>query len=274
MSEVLIVIPARYGSTRLPGKPLKAIAGIEMIKRVADIAANVCTYYRECNYVVATDDQRIQDFCSHHNIPSVMTSESCKSGTDRSWDAVQQLENKPKFVINLQGDNPLCPPWFITALIDEWKRTQIAGVYTAYVALNWQELDKLRETKSVTPHSGTTVQIDKQGYALTFSKAILPVIRKEDAMREQEALSPVKRHIGLYAYTYDALQDFFKWDSGIYEECEGLEQMRFLENGTPIKMVKVGYQGRIGMSGVDSPEDIERAETIIKQCGEFDFYAE
>ena len=272
MSEVLIVIPARYGSTRLPGKPLKAIAGVEMIKRVADIAAHVCSNYDNCMYLVATDNELVESFCHENSIPSAMTAESCKSGTDRSWDAVQQFETKPKFIINLQGDNPLCPPWFIAALIDEWQRTQIEGVYTAFVTMDWQELDQLRETKLVTPHSGTTVQIDKQGYALTFSKAILPVIRKEDKMREQQALSPVKRHIGLYAYTYDALQDFFKWDSGVYEGCEGLEQMRFLENGTPIKMVKVDYQGRIGMSGVDSIEDIKRAENIIAECGEFSFY--
>ncbi|WP_375751450.1 manno-octulosonate cytidylyltransferase [Vibrio sp. HN007] len=273
MSKILIVIPARYGSTRLPGKPLLKIRGIEMIKRVSAIAENVSIQYEDCSYVVATDDERIEKFCQLNNIPSVMTSESCKSGTDRSWDAVKHVEQKPEFVINLQGDNPLCPPWFITSLIDEWLNTQTKGVYTAYVPLNWEELDKLREVKEVTPHSGTTVQIDRSGYAITFSKGILPVLRKEESLREKLAVSPVKRHIGLYAYTYDALESFFEWDEGIYEACEGLEQMRFIENETPIKMVEVGYQGRIGMSGVDSPEDIARAEAIIDQCGEFDFLA-
>lgn len=273
MSKILIVIPARYGSTRLPGKPLLRIRGIEMIKRVAAIAEHVSSQYDDCDYVVATDDQRIESFCQENSIPSVMTSESCKSGTDRSWDAVKHLEQKPEFVINLQGDNPLCPPWFITSLIDEWLGSQTKGVYTAYVPLSWEELDKLREVKKVTPYSGTTVQIDRSGNALTFSKSILPLLRKEEKLREKMALSPVKRHIGLYAYTYEALENFFTWDEGVYEACEGLEQMRFIENETPIKMVEVGYQGRIGMSGVDSPEDVERAEAIIDQCGEFDFLA-
>lgn len=270
MSKILIVIPARYGSTRLPGKPLLKIRGIEMIKRVAAIADYVSLLYESCSYVVATDDIRIEAFCNENSIPSVMTSKSCNSGTDRCWDTVQNMQNKPEFILNLQGDNPLCPPWFITSLIDEWLNKQSLGVYTAYVSLSWLELDKLKEVKKTTPFSGTTVQIDKSGNALTFSKSILPTIRKEEPLRDELQISPVKRHIGLYAYTYDALENFFKWDEGVYEVCEGLEQMRFVENEVPIKMVEVSYQGRIGMSGVDSPEDISRAEKIIEQCGEFD----
>jgi len=271
MTEVLIVIPARYDSSRLPGKPLKKIFGIEMIKRVADIAAYVSRQYDNCSYVVATDDDRIERFCSENSIPSVMTSKTCNSGTDRSWDAVKNMDGKPEFVLNLQGDNPLCPPWFITGLINDWLNGRKKGVYTAYVPLSWEELNTLKEIKKTTPYSGTTVQIDRKGYALTFSKGILPVLRKEKELRDKFSMSPVKRHIGLYGYTYSALESFFKWDTGVYEECEGLEQMRFLENSIPIKMVEVNYNGRIGMSGVDSPEDIGRAEEIIKTCGEFHF---
>lgn len=267
MSKIIIVIPARYGSTRLPGKPLIKINGIEMIKRVADIAAEVCSQFPECSYLVATDDVRITKFCDANDIPSVMTSEQCKSGTDRSWDAIQSLEERPELIINLQGDNPLCPPWFISALIQSWKEDNSSGVYTPYVSLTWKELDELREAKKTTPYSGTTVQIDKAGHALTFSKTILPTIRKEQSIRKNADISPVKRHIGLYAYTFNALEEFFKWDAGIYEECEGLEQMRFLENCTTVKMVKVYYKGRKGMSGVDSHEDIERAEKILNNIG-------
>lgn len=269
MGKVLIVIPARYGSTRLPGKPLVKINGIEMVKRVASIAAFVCSKFENCSYVVATDDSKIESFCTDNKIPSMMTSESCQSGTDRSWDAVQKLGSKPELIVNLQGDNPLCPPWFISSLIEDWIRTKKSGVYTAHVPLTWAELDSLREMKKVTPYSGTTVQIDKSGYALTFSKSILPLIRKEDSLRAKSNDSPVKRHIGLYAYTYDALESFFNWDTSVYEESEGLEQMRFLENGVSIKMVEVSYDGRKGMSGVDSPEDIQRAEHILTECGEF-----
>ena len=88
--SILIVIPARYASTRLPGKPLVKIAGVEMIKRVADIAASICRHNENCNYVVATDDQRIVDYCQGVDVPVVMTAETCRSGTERCWDAVSQ----------------------------------------------------------------------------------------------------------------------------------------------------------------------------------------
>ncbi|MCY7296695.1 3-deoxy-manno-octulosonate cytidylyltransferase family protein [Alteromonas sp. a30] len=283
MADVLIVIPARYASTRLPGKPLIPIAGIEMLKRVAQIADYVSRKLAHCEYVVATDHPDIEAFCVQESIPSVMTSEQCQSGTERCWDAVQTLKakgNAPKFIVNLQGDNPLCPPWFLERLILDWQAQQktdssnnsasSSQVFTPFVHLSWDELDALREAKKVTPYSGTTVQIDKQNYALTFSKIILPAMRKEDKLREQLDKPPVRRHIGLYAYTYDALEQYFNLDAGQYEEPEGLEQMRFLEHGIPVKMVLVDYQGRKGMSGVDSPEDIARAEAVIAECGEFD----
>lgn len=277
MSDVLIVIPARYSSSRLPGKPLEKIAGKEMLKRVADIASYVTQKMNNCAYVVATDDERIEAFCFEESIPVVMTSDYCQSGTERCWDAVQKLEEtqpRPKFIVNLQGDNPLCPPWFLEKLILDWQQgnhSKDSGqVFTPYVHLSWDELDDLRETKKVTPYSGTTVQIDKHGYALTFSKLILPAMRKEKKLRETMEKPPVRRHIGLYSYTYEALEQYFGLEPGQYEEPEGLEQMRFVEHSIPVKMVEVDYQGRVGMSGVDSPEDIQRAEAVISECGEFD----
>lgn len=278
MSDVLIVIPARFASSRLPGKPLIKIAGIEMLKRVAMIADYVSKKLDKCAYVVATDDERISNFCDLENIPSVLTAESCQSGTERCWDAIQTMQkigHQPKFIVNLQGDNPLCPPWFLEKLILDWQSAQALGesegqVFTPFVHLNWEALDKLREAKKITPYSGTTVQIDKKGYALTFSKIIIPALRKEDKLREQMDKPPVRRHIGLYSYTYEALEQYFNLAPGEYEEPEGLEQMRFVEHRIPVKMVEVDYQGRVGMSGVDSPEDIQRAEDVITQCGEFD----
>ena len=268
--RILIVIPARYQSTRLPGKPLSDIAGIPMIKRVAQIAEYVSGKFEHCNYVVATDDDRIANFCNQEKINVIMTSEECTSGTERCFDAVKRVADKPDFIVNLQGDNPLCPPWFITELIEEWKAGHEGKVFTPFVQLNWDELDALREIKKVTPYSGTTCQIDKMGYALTFSKLNLPAIRKEEKLRTTLAKSPVRRHIGLYAYTYDALEKYFELEPGEYENPEGLEQMRFIEHRIPIKLVEVDYRNRKGMSGVDSPEDIARAENIIKEYGEFD----
>jgi 3-deoxy-manno-octulosonate cytidylyltransferase (CMP-KDO synthetase) len=270
-SEILICIPARYASTRLNAKPLQKIAGVEMVKRVADIAAHVCRHNPDCHYLVATDDERILTFCHQHDIPVAMTAENCKSGTERCWNAVSQLEKHPELVINLQGDNPLCPPWFLEQLIQAWQKDRESQLFTPFLHLSWAEYDAFKDAKKTTPFSGTSVLIDKQGYALAFSKMIIPAIRKEEKLRQELEKSPVRRHIGLYAYTYNALKNYFEISPSPYEEPEGLEQMRFLHHRIPVKMVEVDYRGRKSMSGVDSPEDIARAEAIIAEYGEFDF---
>ena len=269
--SILIVIPARYASTRLPGKPLVKIAGVEMIKRVADIAAALCRANENCRYVVATDDERIVDFCRGVDVPAIMTAESCRSGTERCWDAVGQQVERPDFVVNLQGDNPLCPPWVIQELIDAWKASR-GDVYTPCIHLSWPEYERLVEAKKATPYSGTTVLVDKDGYALAFSKNIVPAIRKPEKARDQLELSPVRRHVGLYAYTYEALEAYFRLPESVYElGCvEGLEQMRFLFNGLRVKMVETSYRGRKTTSGVDSPEDVARVEAILAEYGEYD----
>lgn len=269
--SILIVIPARYASTRLPGKPLVKIAGVEMIRRVADIAASICRHNDNCQYVVATDDTRIEDFCKTSGIPAVMTADTCRSGTERCWDAVKQTATPPSFIINLQGDNPLCPPWVIQELIDAC-RSCPADVFTPCIHLDWDEYDRLVESKKTTPYSGTTVLVDKSGYALAFSKSTIPAIRKPEKARETLAKSPVRRHVGLYAYTYDALKNYFTLPESEYEMgcIEGLEQMRFLYNGLRIKMVEVTYRGRKTTSGVDSPEDVARVEAILAEYGEYE----
>lgn len=268
--SILIVIPARYASTRLPGKPLVKIAGVEMIKRVADIAASVCRHNDNCRYVVATDDQRIVDFCRGVDVPCVMTAETCRSGTERCWDAVGQMPEAPDFIVNLQGDNPLCPPWVIQDLIDAWKASP-ADVFTPCIHLDWEEYDRLVEAKKTTPYSGTTVLVDREGYAMAFSKSTIPAIRKPEKARAALAKSPVRRHVGLYAYTHAALKAYFELPEGEYEmsSVEGLEQMRFLYNGLKVKMVEVTYRGRKTTSGVDSPEDVARVEAILAEYGEY-----
>ncbi len=271
MPSLLIVIPARYASSRFPGKPLARIAGVEMIRRVAAIAASVCGKNPDCEYVVATDDARIRDFCAASAIPALMTSESCRSGTERCWDVVERRGGKADFIINLQGDNPLCPPHVIQALIDDWKRSG-ADVVTPCVRLDWAEYEKLVRNKAESPYSGTTVLVDRQGFALAFSKAILPVVRDLAEAKKRMKVSPVRRHIGLYAYTRAALQAYFTLPPSLGEQnyLEGLEQMRFLENGLRVKMAEVDYRGRESCSGVDSPEDVARVEGILAKYGELD----
>lgn len=275
MKKILIVIPARYASSRLPGKPLVEIAGIPMIKIVASIAKNVCeqatTSDQSCRYVVATDHDAIMDYCLAENINAVMTSEDCRNGTERCWDAVSKTSEKPDLIINLQGDNPTCPPWIILDLIESWNQCQ-AHVYTPSVLLNWEEYEKLKKAKEVTPYSGTTVLVNKDNYALAFSKSIIPSIREEEkarALPQFTKFSPIRRHVGLYAYTYESLENYFHLENSPYElNCvEGLEQLRFLHNGYKVKIVDVDYRGRETTSGVDSPEDIDRVEKIFNKYG-------
>ncbi|MBN1683818.1 MAG: 3-deoxy-manno-octulosonate cytidylyltransferase [Gammaproteobacteria bacterium] len=268
--KTALVIPARYASKRLPGKPLVKIAGKSMLSRVYHIAELGTKDFKQIEILVATDDERIADHCKELNMNYVMTDPECPSGTDRAFAAVNQLSEKPDFIINLQGDAPLTPPWFIRAMIEAFYKNPSIAMVTPCVRLTWKELDQLRENKKTTPFSGTTVVMDKNQKALWFSKNILPAMRKEKALREKDLVfSPVYRHIGLYGHSYKALETFFKLDEGYYEALEGLEQLRFLENHFDIQMVIVDYKDRTGMSGVDSPVDVERAEAIIAKDGEF-----
>jgi 3-deoxy-manno-octulosonate cytidylyltransferase (CMP-KDO synthetase) len=268
MVKTLVVIPARYGSSRFPGKPLAKIAGKEMLLRVVEIAKKG-TQNKDARIVVATEDQRIVDFCKNHNVECLMTSNECKTGSDRVCEAVRKLDVNPEFVINLQGDNPVCPPSFISELISEFEKDKSADVVTPCTELSWEALDKLRESKKTTPFSGTTCVADKDGYAMWFSKNIITAIRKEDEMRKSTKNSPVLRHVGLYGYKTDSLMKFKSLDEGVYEKLEGLEQLRFLENKMKVKLAKVDYGAFEGMSGVDSPEDVQRAEELFKKYGEF-----
>lgn len=268
--NLLIAIPARFGSKRFPGKPLAKIHGKTMLQRVYDIALKASRQYPGAACVVATEEAKIVDFCREHDITCCLTSNTCKTGTDRIQEIIDQMKSKPDFVVNLQGDNPLCPPWIVEAVIDAYKADQTAEVITPCVQLTWGELEQLRINKKATPFTGTTAVVDKNLNAVWFSKQILPAIRNEEKIRaESPVLSPVLRHIGLYGYRTDILQRIASLEEGYYEKFEGLEQLRFLENGIKIKVVLVDYRGRESMSGVDSPEDIQKAEALLTKYGEF-----
>lgn len=263
-----IIIPARYGSTRLPGKPLAMIAGQTLLQRVVGIAKAAVQNDSSASLVVATDDERIGKHADELGVKWVMTPVSCPTGTDRAAMATKQLDFEPDLILNLQGDAPLTPPDFLAAMIAAYKQSP-CDMVTPVTQMTWEQLDKLRDNKKTTPFSGTTAVFDeKTGIAHWFSKNIIPAVRKEEKLREQGALSPVWRHIGLYGYSRSMLEKFVTLPEGKFEKLEGLEQLRVIEHGYKIKCVPVDYKGRASMSGVDSPEDVTRCEALIAKHGE------
>ena len=266
--RAVVIIPARYGSTRLPGKPLTLIAGRTMLSRVYGIARAAAREHGDMDLVVATDDARIGAHCGEIGAPWVMTAASCPSGTDRALAALGQLKHAYDRIINLQGDVPLMPPDFVTALLKAFETDPAIEVVTPAVRLSWAELDGMRAQKQDSPFSGTCVVVDTHGNARWFSKQIIPAIRNEAALRRQGGLSPVLRHVGLYGYTRRMLETYGTLPAGYYERLEGLEQLRVLEHGHSVRVVEVDYRGRAAMSGVDGPQDVARAEALIARHGE------
>ena len=264
-----IVIPARYHSTRFPGKPLFPIAGKTLLHRVCGIALHAAARVegsgvpRQVEVMVATDDQRIMSHAESIGVRALLTSQHCKTGTERTLAAVEQLKIKPDAILNLQGDAPLTPVHFVEAILQKFFSDQAIQWVTPVAQLSWQELDQLREHKKTTPFSGTTVILDQQERAVWFSKKIIPAIRNEKKSRKTMNASPVYRHIGLYGSTLKMLRTYANLAQTPYEILEGLEQLRLLENGYQIQAVKVQYGNHPAMSGVDTPEDAKRAEDLI-----------
>lgn len=266
--KLAIAIPARYGSTRFPGKPLVHIAGKSMLRRVYEIAKHAAQDYEHVDVFITTEDQRIADHAADIGANCIMTPASCPTGSDRVLSAIRQLDEWPDFILNLQGDAPFTPPAIIKKLLDAFASNPQAQVITPVHRLSWGDLDRLRERKKTTPFSGTTAVVNENGEAMWFSKTILPAIRKEDELRTELALSPVYQHIGLYGYRSDVLEEFCRLPEGTYEALEGLEQLRMLENGIHIQTVELDIEEGAIQSGIDSPEDIKRAESYIKEHGE------
>lgn len=260
--KTAIIIPARYGSTRFPGKPLTVIGGQTMLTRVVNIAQKVTEKIPEITIAVATEDERIFKHAEEDiGVKCVMTSDNCATGSDRVLEALKKLGNDFDFVLGLQGDAPFTPIEAPLKMIESFQNNKDINVVTPVVNLRWEELDKLREQKKVTPFSGTTAILNQEGQALWFSKNILPAIRKEN---RDEEFSPVHQHIGLYGYRTDILEKFVSLPQSHYEKLEGLEQLRLLENNIPVQTVTIKVDVGLAQAGIDSPEDVERAENILK----------
>ncbi|SDR36080.1 manno-octulosonate cytidylyltransferase [Pseudovibrio sp. Tun.PSC04-5.I4] len=264
--RALICVPARIGSTRFPRKPLHPISGRSLLERVVQVA-RVAAKQTGSDFVVAVDHEEVAELCRHIGAPFVMTDPGHSSGTDRALAAAKAFGSHPEFVLNLQGDAPFTPPEHVAALIRAAEVRPGADVFTPVVRLDWDGLDTLRAHKKEHPFSGTTCVRRDDGTALWFSKNILPAIRKEEKLRETDALSPVFRHIGLYGYRIDALEEFTEIGLGYYEQLEGLEQLRFLENGMVVHAEEVAPP-KLSMSGVDTPADAELAAQLIAKFGD------
>ncbi|WP_019833876.1 3-deoxy-manno-octulosonate cytidylyltransferase [Sphingomonas sp. PR090111-T3T-6A] len=262
----LIVVPARFGSKRLPGKPLVRIAGRTLLERVVHVAREASRVAGDIDILVATDDPRIEAHARDLGCAAVMTASDISSGSGRAYAAALSREVRPEIVVNLQGDAPFMPPEVVAQLIEAVRASSTAAA-TPVTRMGWAELDRLRDHKTRAPFSGTTCVRAPDGRALWFSKAIIPAIRDEAERRKQSPQSPVFQHLGLYAYRFDALERFEQTPLSHYEQIEGLEQLRFLEMGLDILTVEVAPP-RFAVSGIDTPEDVALAETLIAELGD------
>ncbi|WP_370174660.1 3-deoxy-manno-octulosonate cytidylyltransferase [Sphingobium abikonense] len=261
----LVVIPARAGSTRLPRKPLRLIAGRTLLHRTIAMARAAIAGRDDVALVVATDDDAIATHAREADCPAVMTDSAIATGSGRALAAALSLAEAPRFVINLQGDSPFQPEGALGAVLSALEGG--AQVATPVIALDWAALDALRDHKVRSPFSGTTCVRAPDGRALWFSKTILPAIRDEDRLRAAHPLSPVWRHVGLYGYRLDALRQFEASAPTMLERLEGLEQLRLLELGIDIMTVPVEAP-RFDSSGIDTEADIIRVERLIAEHGD------
>lgn len=239
--NVLCVIPARFASTRLPGKPLKDIAGKPMICRVYDRASQAAKISKT---IVATDDERILNAVQEHGGEAMMTRKDHPTGTDRLAEVAASFP-EAELIINVQGDEPLIEP----SLIDE-----LAGVFEQDPELQMATVKtEITDEEEKTNPNNVKVVTDKNGYALYFSRSLMPYPRHEGC--------PVYKHIGIYAYKRDFLLQYAKMESTPLESAESLEQLRALENGYRIKVVET----KAKFVGVDTAEDLEKVNEIYRK---------
>ncbi|WP_128254991.1 3-deoxy-manno-octulosonate cytidylyltransferase [Falsirhodobacter deserti] len=258
--SVLIAIPARYASTRYPGKPLVALRGPDgegktLIRRSWEAAMAVQGVDR---VVVATDDDRIRDHAEAFGAEVVMTSVDCRNGTERCAEVARKLPGHD-IVVNLQGDAPLTPAWFIEDLVAGLRADPEAEIATPVLRCDGEALNGLLADRRAGRVGGTTAVFGAGGRALYFSKEVIPYTGQTFA---DDAPTPVFHHVGVYAYRPDALAAYPSWDIGPLETLEGLEQLRFLENGRRILCVQVEARGRQFWE-LNNPEDVPRIEAML-----------
>lgn len=245
--DVIGVIPSRYGSTRLPAKPLIDLCGVSMVRRVYERASGAALLSR---IVVATDHEEILDTVRSFGGEAIMTPDSIRSGTDRIAFVAQQFPQGDIFV-NIQGDEPLIEPSMIDATISPLIEDPSVQIGTpARLITDPDDLLNPGIVKVVT---------DENGYALYFSRSTVPFVRDEQSVRAWVRLHRFFKHIGLYVYRRTPLLEFSNWSESALECAEKLEQLRFLEHGYRIKVVETEYDS----IPVDTAADAERVRSIL-----------
>jgi 3-deoxy-manno-octulosonate cytidylyltransferase (CMP-KDO synthetase) len=262
---VLIVIPARYESSRYPGKPLVGLRGAtgvsrSLIRRSWDAAMTVAGVDR---VVVATDDDRIRAAAQDFGAEVVMTSSACRNGTERCAEALSVLGGGYDIVVNLQGDAPLTPGWFVEDLVAGLRAAPAMAVATPVLQTEGAALNGFLDDRRAGRVGGTTAVFGADGRALYFSKEVIPFTGKVYGPADE---TPVFHHVGVYAYRPAALAAYVGWDPGALETLEGLEQLRFLERGLPVLCVTVQARGRQFWE-LNNPEDVPRIEAMLAQMG-------
>ena len=247
-NDFIVIIPARYASSRFPGKPLAKIGGVEMVVRV-------CRRVTEAGVraVVATDDDRIRECVENAGFTAVMTSADHQSGTDRIYEAFCKLGKPAKVVINVQGDEPFIAPSQIKTLMDifnEDPSTQLATLV--------REFDKTKGFEALFDPNLVKVTRALNGDALYFSRSIIPYVRGVEWTEWLDRFT-FHTHVGIYAYRADVLAEVTSLRRSPLEIAESLEQLRWLENGYRIKTA-VTAEPTIG---IDTPEDLEEAEKSL-----------
>ena len=263
--KTVILIPARYASTRYPGKPLVDLKGAggtakPLIQRSYEAAMRVPGITA---VHVITDDDRIAEAIRGFGGSALMTSEACRNGTERCAKALDQLDSDVDAVVNFQGDALLTPPGFVTALVDQLASSPDSLVATPAMRQRSDEVRKLQSEEAAGRVGGTSVVIDHDNRALYFSKKLIPYLPVGSLDHE---LSPLRLHIGVYAYRPAALATYVSTPPTELENLEGLEQLRFLVAGVPIDVVDVATPA-FTLRELNNPDDVSPIEDSLSMAG-------
>ena len=259
--KAVIIIPARYGSRRYPGKPLVPLRTREGKKSLIQLsweAANKVSGISEI--YVATDDKRIEEHAVAFGAKVIRTSSKCKNGTERCAEAVSNARLEAEIIVNFQGDAPLTPSWFVEEIIAGLKTDKSTDMATPVLRLDRKSYNLFFEDRKSDRVGGTTVVFDKDMYALYFSKELIPFF--EISKIEQDKPIPCYHHVGVYAYRKNILREYLSWPESNLEQLEGLEQLRFLSENKKVKCVEVSSRGNVFWE-LNNPEDVQRIEKVI-----------